>query len=86
MLFYDVSNKAGFNSTKLNDSIGWALQAGVDAPITKQVTLNLDVKKVFVTTDATVGTSGSSLSELGTLRSSVHLDPWVISAGVGYRF
>lgn len=79
MLFYDVSNKNGFH-TRLNDSIGWALQAGVDAPVTNKLTVNLDVKKVFVTTHAEVG------SGLGPLDSQVHLDPWVISAGVGYRF
>jgi outer membrane protein len=85
MVFFSGSNKNGL-STKVTDALGWALQAGVDAPIADKWTLNVDVKKVFVTTAATVGTSGSALSELGTLHSSVHLDPWVISAGVGYRF
>jgi outer membrane protein len=79
MLFYNVSNKNGFH-TRLNDSIGWAVQAGMDAPITDKLTLNVDVKKIFVTTHAEVG------SGLGPLESKVHLDPWVISAGVGYRF
>jgi outer membrane protein len=81
MMFNNVSNKvAGFN-THLSDSVGGVVQVGVDAPITKKFTVNVDVKKVFVTTHAEVDTVA-----FGPLDSHVHLDPWIISAGVGYRF
>lgn len=81
MMFNNVSNKAAGFSTHLSDSVGGVVQVGVDAAITKRMTLNLDVKKIFVTTHAEVDTVA-----FGPLDSHVHLDPWVISAGVGYRF
>jgi outer membrane protein len=36
------------------------------------------VKKVFFDTNASING--------GTLKSKVNLDPWVVSAGVGYKF
>jgi outer membrane protein len=80
MMFNNVTNYNGLH-THLSDSVGFAAQVGVDAAITKKFTLNLDVKKVWVNTHAEV-----NAGELGQLESHVHLDPWVISGGVGYRF
>ncbi|MDR3511487.1 MAG: OmpW family outer membrane protein [Caulobacteraceae bacterium] len=79
MIFFSGSNKSGF-STHLSDAVGWALQAGLDAPVSSGWTLNADVKKVFVTTKAKVDTGS------GYLYSNVHLDPWILSLGVGHRF
>ena len=53
-------------------------QAGADYAIAGPWSANLDVKKVFFDTTATDSVAG--------LRSKVKLNPWVISAGVGYRF
>jgi len=79
---------AGLNFTRItkvslgdysldNHSYGFALQAGVDVPLTKQVSLNFDVKKVQIQSD--VYASGA---KAGTLK----LDPTLIGVGVGYRF
>jgi len=81
---------AGINYTRIFDdkldgglrldqsSIGVALQAGVDYKIDKHWSLNLDVKKVQI---------GSDVKDSnGTKITSVKLDPWLIGAGVGYRF
>jgi outer membrane protein len=66
------------NDTHLNNnSIGFALQAGVDVPLTKQVSLNFDVKKVQLKSDVYVGGA-----DVGTLK----LNPVLIGVGVGYRF
>ena len=66
------------NDTHLsNDSVGAAFQAGVDIPLTKQVSLNIDVKKVYLKTHVYVGGS-----DVGTLK----LDPVLFGVGVGYRF
>ena len=43
--------------------------------------LNADVKKVWMNTDVTWNNT-----DLGTVRADVDIDPWIISAGVGYRF
>jgi outer membrane protein len=80
---------AGINYTKItgdniapyhldSQSYGAALQAGVDVPLTKQVSLNFDVKKVYIKTDV-YNTAGVSQ---GTLK----LDPVLVGVGVGYRF
>ncbi|WP_353139696.1 OmpW family outer membrane protein [Limnohabitans sp.] len=69
---------AGSNNVTLSDkSIGGALQAGVDIPLTKQVSLNIDVKKVYIKSHVYVG-----VTDVGTLK----LDPIVFGVGVGYRF
>jgi len=63
--------------TLSDKSIGGALQAGVDIPLTKHVSLNMDVKKVYLKTH--VYANGA---DVGTLK----LDPLVFGVGVGYRF
>jgi outer membrane protein len=82
---------AGLNYTKItgdnvaagayhldNSSFGAALQAGVDVPLTKQVSLNFDVKKVYIKTDVYTAAGANA----GTLK----LDPLLVGVGVGYRF
>lgn len=77
MWFYSGQDQNGFH-LKLKDGFGWALQAGADYALTGRWAANLDVKKIFFDTRATDATAG--------VTSKVRLDPWVISAGVGYRF
>src|SRR3989344_496324 len=77
MLFYSGSDKNGFN-LHIDDGFGAALQAGVDIAMRDQWTINLDAKKVFFDTDAVDRTNG--------IKTKVTLNPWVLSAGVGYRF
>ena len=73
-----ISAGGGTNNVTLSDkSIGGALQAGVDIPLTKQVSLNIDVKKVYLKTHVYVGGS-----DVGTLK----LDPVLFGMGIGYRF
>ncbi|RQO33485.1 hypothetical protein DBR37_14905 [Herminiimonas sp. KBW02] len=59
------------------NSVGLALQAGVDFKIDKNWSINLDVKKVQIRSD--VNTAAGQLS-------AVKIDPWLIGVGVGYRF
>jgi outer membrane protein len=66
---------AGVDITR--NSWGFALQAGFDVPVTKQVSINVDVKKAYIKTDVLAG--GNSL---GTFS----VDPLLIGVGVGYRF
>jgi outer membrane protein len=80
---------AGLNYTKITNtslgglglsdhSVGLALQAGVDVPLTKQVSLNFDVKKVQIKTDV--------YTAAGAKAGSLKLDPTLIGVGLGYRF
>lgn len=61
-----------------NDSWGGALQAGIDVKISKNVFLNLDVKKIYIRSDVTA-------PGLGKL-STVKVDPLAIGLGIGWRF
>ena len=59
------------------NSFGFALQAGVDFEVAKNVYLNLDVKKVQIRTD--VKAAGDTLG-------SFKVDPLLIGVGLGMRF
>jgi outer membrane protein len=77
MLFYNTDGKNGFK-LDIDNGFGAALQGGVDIAANGPWTLNVDVKKLFFSTDAVDRAKG--------IKSKVHLDPWVVSAGFGYRF
>ncbi|WP_333586361.1 OmpW/AlkL family protein [Phenylobacterium sp.] len=77
MIFYNGKDQNGFK-LDIDDGFGLALQAGVDIATVGPWSANVDVKKVFFETDATDTKNG--------LKTKVELDPWVISAGVGYKF
>lgn len=73
-----TAEKIGAGAVTLSDkSVGGALQVGVDFPLTKQVSLNIDVKKVYLKTHVYAGGV-----DAGTLK----LDPVLLGVGVGYRF
>jgi len=77
--YTDISkvNILSGQATLDKDSWGGALQLGVDVPLDKNWSINLDVKKLYPKTDVYVG--GASA---GTLK----LNPVAASIGVGYRF
>lgn len=77
MLFYDGKDRNSFK-VDLEDGFGYALQAGADIGVQGRWSVNLDVKKVWFNTDASVND--------GALKSSVDLDPWVASVGVSRKF
>lgn len=60
------------------DSFGGALQAGADFPLGNNWYANVDVKKIFIQTDASFSNN--------TIRADVDIDPWVVGLGVGYKF
>jgi outer membrane protein len=77
MLFYAGNNLNGF-TTRLGNGFGLSLEAGADIDISQHASINLDLKKIFFSTDATING--------GSLTSHVNLDPWVPSVGVGWKF
>tara|TARA_R100001129_G_C5282517_1_gene237271 strand:- start:172 stop:837 length:666 start_codon:yes stop_codon:yes gene_type:complete len=73
---------SAITKTDLSDEFGFVLQGGVDVPINdKGLGLTLDAKKYFVGTTAS-WYDGSTL----VIETEHDLDPWVLSAGVSYRF
>lgn len=65
----------------MDNSWGWAAQAGVDIDVRDNWFVNLDVKYIDMNTTASLNTTN-----LGRLRVNVDIDPVIFGAGVGYRF
>jgi len=77
--YTDISkvNLLGGAATLNNDSWGGALQAGVDIPLDKNWSINLDVKKVYIKSRVYAG---------GVNAGTLKLDPVLAGVGIGYRF
>lgn len=72
----------GVTETNLSDEFGLALQAGFDLPVNdKGLGISVDVKRYFIDTTARWFV-GNTLA----IETEHKLDPWVISAGLSYRF
>ena len=72
----------GVTRTKLTSNFGGVIQAGLDVPVGHGYSLALDAKKYFVDTTAHFHTASGA----DVLDAKVRLNPWVVSAGVAYRF
>lgn len=77
-MFYNENAANGFTDLNVKGGVGYALQAGADYWINDNWGLNVDVKKIFLNVDATLNN--------GAIKADVDLDPWVVGAGVSYRF
>ncbi|MBB4612424.1 OmpW/AlkL family protein [Novosphingobium taihuense] len=72
----------GVTKVKMSNGVGFALQAGVDIPINdKGMGISLDAKKYF--SDTTARFYAGNTEVLATKHT---MDPWVLSAGLAYRF
>lgn len=77
-LFYNENAATGFNNLQMHGGLGYALQTGFDYWVDDHWGVNLDVKKIWLNVDAKLND--------GAIRADVDLDPWVVGAGVSYRF
>ena len=68
----------------LEDSFGLALQGGVDIHLRDNMYLNLDVKKLFLDTEATVRTVQGGAGA-NVVRADVDIDPWIFGIGIGWK-
>jgi len=59
------------------DSFGFAVQAGLDYKLSDNMVLNLDVKKVQISTD---------VSSFGAKAGTFKVDPLLVGVGIGWRF
>lgn len=76
--FYN--NKLSASGQRVNidrNSFGPALQVGMDIGIDKNWFVNVDVKKLWIRTDASMG---------GTQLGRLKIDPWLVGVGFGRRF
>ncbi|MCM2132066.1 OmpW/AlkL family protein [Larsenimonas rhizosphaerae] len=64
-------------SLDMDDSWGWAAQAGVDLLINDHWAVNAAAWYLDIDSDATIG---------GATKTTVHIDPIVVMGGISYRF
>ena len=79
-LFYSQSGSGAFSDLDVKNEFGAALQVGFDYMVDEHWGVNLDVKKLFLEPEWKVNLGGAPLS------GKAKLDPWLIGAGVTYRF
>ena len=89
-LFYDedvTDSLDGFlgesSRISLDDSFGWAAQAGIDFMIDEHWFFNVDLKYLDIDTTAVIESEATG-AELA--RVDVDIDPWVPGLGFGYRW
>lgn len=86
-IFYSENASKGLEAAvgktrvKMKSSFGYALQAGVDVPISDRAFVNLDLKYIDIDTTARFATTAA-----GVQRTRIHLDPFVFGIGFGMRF
>ncbi|QXH35318.1 OmpW/AlkL family protein [Pseudomonas muyukensis] len=88
-LFFDeelssTRKQQGFSNMKLQDSIGFAGQLGMDYMITDKLLVNAAVWYVDIDTKASI--NGPSALGVGKTKVDVDVDPWVYMVGIGYKF
>ena len=85
-IFYGADGGSVINNVSYDNAFGFALQGGLDInlnPNSDKWFFNVDLKKIYLRTDATVDAS----SALGaTVVADVKIDPYVIGVGFGMRF
>lgn len=76
-MFYGEDEATGITKLDVDGGVGYALQAGVDYWLDDNWGLNLDVKKIYLNIDGTVNNA---------IKADIDLDPWIVGAGVSYKF
>lgn len=76
-IFYDEKG-TNFPDLDIDNGVGYALQAGTDIWLNDHWGVNFDVKKIFLNVDASVANGAANVD--------LDLDPWLVGAGVSYRF
>ena len=74
--FSTQPNNPPYTSLSVANGFGAVLQAGAEMDVTKNVGVFVDVKKMFASTTVTV--PGRVVD--------AHMNPWIVSAGLNFRF
>jgi len=91
-IFYGADKGPVVQGIDYQNKFSFAAQAGIDYDISKNVFLNIDVKKIFLNTSATVNAANLTPANnqalapvLQNIAADVKIRPWVFGIGVGYR-
>ena len=76
-IFYGA-DKGAVASIEYDNAFGFALQGGMDYDLGNNWVFNVDVKKIWLSTDVSING--------GAITADVDIDPWFFGTGIGYRF
>ncbi|MDF1687936.1 MAG: outer membrane protein [Parvibaculaceae bacterium] len=76
-MFYGEDSGAAA-SIDYDNAFGVALQGGMDYDLGDNWVFNVDVKKIWLSTDVSING--------GAITADVDIDPWFFGTGIGYRF
>lgn len=82
-LFYNVKS-GDVDDVKYDNALGYAAQLGFDLMVNDSFFINLDVKRLFLSTDVTV--DASNLAPGLSIPAEVDINPWLIGVGLGMKF
>lgn len=82
-LFYNVKS-GDVAGVEYDNALGYAAQVGFDLMLDDTFFINLDVKRLFLSTDVTV--DASNLAPGLSIPAEVDINPWLIGVGVGMKF
>lgn len=85
--FFDTGtgdNALGATKVDIDEAWGFTLQAGLDVSLGNGWSLNADVKKTWLDTTVT-WRNNAALGGVDVV-GDADVDPWIVSAGLGYRF
>ncbi|MBW2960211.1 OmpW/AlkL family protein [Mesonia aestuariivivens] len=81
-IFYSVDEGPVADDVDYDNSFAFAGQLGLDYMISEKWFINVDVKKLFLQTDATI----NATSALGaTVGADVDINPWLFGVGFGVK-
>lgn len=92
-IFYSADQGPVVKDIEYKNKFAFAAQAGFDIDISKKVFINADLKKIFLSTTATV--DASNLTPAGSpalspvlqnIAADVKINPWLLGVGIGYKF
>lgn len=75
-----LDDALGATKVSADNSVGYALQAGVDIPIGERTHFNIDIKYIDLDSDVTLTSGGI------TRTTRLEINPVIVGVGIGYRF
>jgi outer membrane protein len=82
-LFYNVKSGDVADVT-YDNALGYAAQLGFDLMVDDTFFINVDVKRLFLSTDVSV--DASNLAAGLIIPAEVDINPWLVGVGVGMKF
>jgi outer membrane protein len=83
-IFYNAKPGTVVKGIEYENALGFAAQFGFDLMLNDTFFINVDAKRLFLSTDVTV--DASNLAAGLSIPAEVTLDPWLLGFGVGMKF